>query len=102
MKKVSGVGNFVLHDLRRIAASWMASMGGGTHVISRILNHVESGVTAVYTRHSYDSEKREALEIWESKLLGIVGSSRQPPTDSPPPENPGQTPKAFRAKTRQY
>ncbi|MCH8844326.1 MAG: tyrosine-type recombinase/integrase [SAR324 cluster bacterium] len=78
MKQLSGVEDFVLHDLRRTAASYMASLGVGTNVISKILNHVESGVTAVYNRHSYDPEKREGLAKWESKLSEIVGTGVKP------------------------
>jgi integrase len=63
------------HDLRRTAASNMASMGIPRLVIARILNHVETGVTAVYDRHSYDREKREALEVWGRRLAEIVGVS---------------------------
>jgi integrase len=61
------------HDLRRTAASNMASMGFPRFVIARILNHVETGVTAVYDRHSYDREKREALEAWGLRLEEIAG-----------------------------
>lgn len=39
-------------------------MGIPRLVVSKILNHVESGVTAIYDRHSYDAEKREALAKW--------------------------------------
>jgi integrase len=60
------------HDLRRTAASWMASMGTPRLVIGRILNHAEAGVTAVYDRHSYDREKREALEAWGRHLQEIL------------------------------
>jgi hypothetical protein len=41
-------------------------------VISRILNHVETGVTAVYDRHGYDMEKRTALDSWDVKLAAIL------------------------------
>jgi hypothetical protein len=39
-------------------------VGGGVPrlVVSKNLNHVETGVTAVYDRHSYDPEKRAALD----------------------------------------
>ena len=50
----------------------MASMGTPRFVIARILNHVETGVTAVYDRHSYDREKREALDAWGRRLEDIV------------------------------
>ncbi|HLE71070.1 MAG TPA: site-specific integrase [Vicinamibacteria bacterium] len=59
------------HDLRRTASN-MASMGVPRLVIARILNHVETGVTAVYDRHSYDREKREALDAWGRRLEEIV------------------------------
>ncbi len=64
--------SFVPHDLRRSAASHMTGMGISRLVVSKILNHVEKGVTAVYDRHSYDREKRQALEAWGCKLKGII------------------------------
>jgi integrase len=59
------------HDLRRTAASHMTGMGVPRLVVSKILNHVEPGVTAVYDRHSYDSEKREALFAWGKKVAEL-------------------------------
>jgi integrase len=59
-----GAGTFSPHDLRRTAASHMTGMGISRLVVSKLLNHVERGVTAVYDRHSYDAEKREALASW--------------------------------------
>ncbi|MFZ5447055.1 MAG: tyrosine-type recombinase/integrase [Thermodesulfobacteriota bacterium] len=64
--------SFVPHDLRRTAASHMTGMGISRLVVSKILNHIERGVTAVYDRHSYDREKRQALESWGSKLKSII------------------------------
>ena len=63
---------FVPHDLRRTAASLMTGMGTSRLVVSKILNHVERGVTSVYDRHSYDLEKRQALESWAHKLKNII------------------------------
>jgi integrase len=67
-----GLDHFVPHDLRRSAASHMTSMGISRLVVSKILNHVERGVTAVYDRHSYDQEKRQALEAWGRKLQALL------------------------------
>lgn len=64
--------DFVPHDLRRTAASFMTSMGISRLVVSKILNHVESGITAVYDRHSYDAEKRQALVRWGGRLEEIL------------------------------
>jgi len=71
-RKQIGIERFTPHDLRRTAASHMASMQISRLVISKILNHVETGITAVYDRHSYDAEKRAALEAWGVKLADIL------------------------------
>jgi integrase len=72
LHRVSLGVSFVPHDLRRTAASHMTGMGISRLVVSKILNHVERGVTAVYDRHSYDQEKRRALEAWDRKLREII------------------------------
>lgn len=69
------------HDLRRTAASGMARLGVGPHVVEKVLNHVSgviSGVAAVYNRHGYDNEKQEALAQWGAKLAML----NRPETDS--------------------
>jgi len=60
------------HHLRRTAASIMASAGVIRLVVAKVLNHVETGVTAVYDRHSYDAEKRAALDLWGRELQRIL------------------------------
>jgi integrase len=71
-----GLEHFAPHDLRRSAASLMASMGTPRLHISKVLNHVESGVTAVYDRHGYDQEKRKALNAWGRKLESIISGKK--------------------------
>jgi integrase len=68
-----GTDNATPHDLRRTAASHMTSIGISRLVVSKILNHAEPGVTAIYDRHSYDTEKRAALTAWGARLEAIVG-----------------------------
>jgi integrase len=70
------VAHFTPHDLRRTAASHMASSGISRLVISKILNHVDRGVTAVYDRHSYDREKRTALNAWSRHLDTITSGKK--------------------------
>jgi integrase len=62
-----------LHDLRRTCATNLARCGADRITIGKILNHAENEVTAVYDRHGYDREKREALDRWSERLAGIVG-----------------------------
>jgi len=70
--KLSSMEPYTPHDLRRTAATMMASSGVPRLTISKILNHSEAGVTAVYDRHGYDNEKRQALETWGRKLQSII------------------------------
>ncbi len=64
VRDFAGIKDFVPHDLRRTAASYMTSLKVSRLVVSKILNHVEPGITRVYDRYSYDEEKKEALELW--------------------------------------
>jgi integrase len=66
------VPDFRGHDLRRTAASLMAGSGTARLTIGKILNHVERDITAVYDRHSYDAEKRMALDGWDQMLTSIL------------------------------
>jgi len=63
---------FTPHDFRRTAATNMTKAGYNRLVVSKVLNHVEGGVTAIYDQHTYDKEKRQALETWGRKLDAII------------------------------
>lgn len=70
-----GLDNLCPHDLRRTAASLITGLGINRLIVSKILNHVETGVTAVYDRHGYDDEKRLALDAWSRKLEAIISGA---------------------------
>jgi len=54
-----GVPHWTPHDLRRTAASHMASLKVAPHIIDRLLNHAMSSVTERhYNFYAYDEEKR--------------------------------------------
>jgi hypothetical protein len=55
----------------------MVGAGVPRLVVSKILNHVETGVTAVYDRHSYDPEKRSALDFWGRRLEAIIANNKR-------------------------
>ncbi|BCG46839.1 Integrase [Citrifermentans bremense] len=69
-----GVDQFTPHDLRRTAATFMASMGFMDEVIDAVLSHKKQGIIKTYNRHKYDREKQQALESWERKLKAITAS----------------------------
>lgn len=71
-----GIPDFRGHDLRRTAASFMAAGGVSRLVVAKILNHAETGVTAVYDRHSYDAEKQAALTWWDARIAGLLNGGR--------------------------
>jgi integrase len=69
------------HDLRRTMATNLAMMRVQPHIIEAILNHktgIVSGVAAVYNRHAYLDEKREALEQWAKKVEEMTTPSQIP------------------------
>jgi len=73
--------DFPCHDFRRTAATRMAEAGVSHEHIGRVLNHVDGArATRVYDRHSYDPQKRLALETWARNLLAIV-ADRPAPAD---------------------
>ena len=70
------VNDFQPRDFRRTAASNMTKAGIPRDVVSKVLNHVEPGVTKVYDRFSYDKQKRQAMLVWDRRLRAIVKTRR--------------------------
>jgi len=70
------VADFRLHDLRRTAATHMAKLKVNRTVLGKILNHKrlagDGQVTAIYDRHDYLSEKKQALQKWANYVNNIV------------------------------
>ena len=66
---------WVLHDLRRTAATGMARLNFPPHVVDKVLNHISGtirGVAAVYNRFEYLDERRAALEAWGQYVEKLV------------------------------
>ena len=56
----------------------MARLGIAPHVADKILNHQAgtiSGVAAVYQRHDFLAERKEALETWGAHASRITGNA---------------------------
>ena len=70
---------WVLHDLRRSAATRMADIGIAPHVIEAVLNHVSGhrgGVAGIYNRAQYGAEKVQALVRWDEHVASVVDGRR--------------------------
>lgn len=66
---------WVIHDLRRTAASGMARLGIALPVIERALNHVSgtfAGVVGVYQKHEFTEERKDAFERWAAHVTALV------------------------------
>ena len=77
LDKLSGVSDWRLHDLRRTCVSGMARLGVAPHVADKVLNHQSgtiSGVAAVYQRHEFLAERKDALERWSAHLARLLES----------------------------
>jgi len=72
------VPSFTIHDLRRTAATGMASLRVPPHVVEAVLNHrsgARSGVAGIYNRFDYQDEKRAALEAWARRVEALIGGA---------------------------
>ena len=57
----------------------MADLGVQPHVIESVLNHVsgsKAGVSGVYNRSPYATEKRSALELWGSYVQTLLAKAK--------------------------
>ena len=67
MNRGEPIAPWILHDIRRSAASGLAGLGVNLTVIERCLNHVSgsfAGIVGVYQRHNFADEMRAAMERW--------------------------------------
>ena len=72
LRVADGYPRPTVHDLRRTATTHMAKLGLGKDVRSRILNHKDLSVDAIYDRYSYFEEKDVALQGWHAFLRGLL------------------------------
>ena len=75
LDELSQVTSWRLHDLRRTCVSGMARLGVAPHVADKVLNHQAgtiSGVAAVYQRHEFLVERKDALERWGTHVAGLL------------------------------
>jgi integrase len=70
----ANVAPWVVHDLRRAVATGMAELGVAPHVIEAVLNHAghRSGISGVYNRSSYFTEKAQAWQKWSNHVEELV------------------------------
>ena len=73
---LAGIEPWRIHDLRRTVATGLQRLGINLQTIEAVLGHTSgsrSGIVGVYQRHSFDAEKRIALEAWAGHVDTLLG-----------------------------
>jgi integrase len=76
LDRMSGVTDWVLHDLRRCISTWMNENGTDPHIAEACLGHIVKGVGGVYNKAAYLPQKRLALELWAKHVEEIAKVER--------------------------
>lgn len=71
--KLGDIEHWTLHDFRRTFSTTGSGLKILPHIIEEILNHVKGGVKAVYNWAQYETERREAMDVWGKHIAGLVG-----------------------------
>lgn len=69
---------WVIHDLRRTAATGLQRLKFPTEVIEAVLNHQSgsrAGIVGRYQLYKFEKEKRAALEKWGRHVLSLIGGA---------------------------
>jgi integrase len=77
--RIGVIAPYSLHDIRRTVRTRLSEIGVLPFVGELVIGHTQKGIHQIYDLHTYDAEKRAALEKWEAKLRAIVAP--EPPTD---------------------
>lgn len=71
----SAVTGWTLHDIRRTFRTNLGKLGVAPYIAERLVNHISArtDMERTYDLHGYLPEMRQAMELWEEHLSGIVG-----------------------------
>jgi integrase len=68
---------WTLHDLRRTMRTGLGKLGVPPHVAELVINHAKGGIQAVYDKHRYEHEVKQALALWAEHVASIIdGNSK--------------------------
>jgi integrase len=68
------IPGWTFHDLRRAMRTGLSALPvpEGDIVRELVISHAKSELHKIYDLHAYRDEKREALRLWENRLMSIV------------------------------
>ena len=77
--ELSGVTGWRHHDIRRTVRTRWSALASVPDMIKELaMDHTVGGLHKTYDLHSYRTEKRQLLKLWEAQLANII---------DPPPAN---------------
>lgn len=63
------------HDLRRTMRTGLSACKVRPDIAELTIGHTKRGIVAVYDRHGFEAERREALQTWETWLMQTVNDN---------------------------
>lgn len=69
--------NWRLHDFRRTIATGLQRLGFRPDIADQVIGHVGStrmGAAAHYLHHTYNEERKEALEVWSAHITNLIAT----------------------------
>lgn len=70
------MSHFVVHDIRRTAATRCAEGGFDSDLIELALNHVRAGIRGVYNRSERLEERRQMLAWWANRVDALTNEPK--------------------------
>ncbi len=72
LKKEIDIPHWTTHDFRRSLVTNLSGEGVAPHVTEKMLGHELTGVMAVYNKHDWLDEQKEAYELYAEKIMWHV------------------------------
>jgi len=66
---------WTLHDLRRTTRTGLGKIGVQPHIAEAVINHLPPKLVRTYDTHTYEAEKRNALDRWATHLKTVVAQA---------------------------
>jgi integrase len=70
-----GIDAFTVHDLRRTMRTGLSALGVSSEMAERTIGHlVGSDIQRTYDVHSFEKERREALQKWADHVAAVLAT----------------------------
>jgi integrase len=74
-KAVGDIPHWTIHDTRRTVRTGLGKIGVEPHICEAVINHLPAQLIRNYDTNKYETQKRIALERWETHLLTAIAQA---------------------------